>query len=156
MNAIDTNVWIYCHDTRDREKQEKAQELVSTVGSTVLLWQVGCEFVAAARKLEPLGFEPADAWEALGDMQAMAERIAVPGPELWWRCRELQQNHSLHFWDALLIACCLFWERVGVRVGPNRHFIIFSDRTIEAKFAKCKSGPGLPGLQALDIAPASK
>jgi predicted nucleic acid-binding protein len=107
MNAIDTNVWIYCHDTRDREKQQTAQDLVSTVGSIVLLWQVGCEFIAAARKLEFLGFRPEDAWDALADMQTMATRVVMPIPELWSRCRELQQNHSLHSWDALIIACCL-------------------------------------------------
>jgi len=107
MNAIDTNVWIYCHDTRDLEKQQTAQKLVSTVGAIVLLWQVGCEFIAAARKLEFLGFKPEDAWEALADMQAMAEKVVMPSPELWPRCRELQKNRSLHFWDALLMGCCL-------------------------------------------------
>jgi hypothetical protein len=53
MNAIDTNVWIYCHDVRDPEKQQVAQRLIETVDSVVLLWQVGCEFIAAARKLKP-------------------------------------------------------------------------------------------------------
>jgi predicted nucleic acid-binding protein len=107
MNAIDTNVWIYCHDTRDLEKQQTAQKLISTIGAIVLLWQVGCEFIAAARKLETLGFKPDDAWEALADMQAMAEKVVMPSPNLWPHCRTLQQNHSLHFWDALLICCCL-------------------------------------------------
>ena len=88
MNAIDTNVWIYCHDTRDREKQETAQKLVSAAAPIVLLWQVGCEFIAAARKLEFLGFKPEDAWEALGDMQTMAEKVVMPSAELWPRCRE--------------------------------------------------------------------
>ncbi len=40
-------------------------------------------------------------------MQAMAKKVVMPIPELWSRCRELQQNHSLHIWDALLIACCI-------------------------------------------------
>jgi predicted nucleic acid-binding protein len=107
MNAIDTNVWIYCHDTREREKQAAALELIAEVGSIVLLWQVGCEFIASARKLEPFGFKSHDAWEALRDMEAMADKVVVPRPELWWSCRVLQQNHSFHYWDALLIACCL-------------------------------------------------
>jgi predicted nucleic acid-binding protein len=81
--------------------------LVPTVGSIALLWQVGCEFIAAARKLEFLGFKPEDAWEALADMQAMAEKVIMPSPETWLRCRELQQNRSPHFWDALLMGCCV-------------------------------------------------
>lgn len=52
MNAIDTNIWIYCHDKRDPVKQSKALDVVETVGPQRLLWQVGCEFIAAARKLE--------------------------------------------------------------------------------------------------------
>ncbi len=123
MNAIDTNVWIYFHDTRDPRKQRLAQELVATVGAVVLLWQVGCEFISAARKLEPLGFKPEDAWNALADMQTMAERVVMPTPKLWWRGRDIQSNHSLHYWDALLVACCidagvtvLYSEDIGERV----------------------------------------
>ena len=50
MNAIDTNVWLYSHDTRDRRKQRLAQRLVAAVRPLALPWQVGCEFVAASRK----------------------------------------------------------------------------------------------------------
>ena len=139
MNAIDTNVWIYCHDTRDLEKQQTAQKLVSRVGAIVLLWQVGCEFIAAARKLEFLGFKPEDAWEALTDMQAMAKTIVMPNPELWLRCRGLQQNHSLHFWDALIIGCCLdagvsalYSEDIGERTIAGLRIINpFARRTVD-------------------------
>jgi predicted nucleic acid-binding protein len=68
MNAIDTNVWIYCHDTRDQEKQQVALQLIETVEPIVLLWQVGCEFIAASRKLERFGFTQEQAWQALADM----------------------------------------------------------------------------------------
>lgn len=51
MNVVDTNIWIYCHDTRDPAKQQRARELVRTVRPLTLLWQVGCEFIAASRKL---------------------------------------------------------------------------------------------------------
>lgn len=50
MNAIDTNVWVYSHDKRDEKKQRAAQQLIATLQSMALLWQVGCEFIAAARK----------------------------------------------------------------------------------------------------------
>jgi predicted nucleic acid-binding protein len=123
MNAIDTNVWIYFHDSRDPRKQQIAQALVAEIGAVVLLWQVGCEFIAAARKLEPLGFKPEDAWNALADMQALAEKVVMPSPALWWRGRDIQQRHSLHYWDALLVACCidagvtiLYSEDIGERV----------------------------------------
>jgi predicted nucleic acid-binding protein len=110
MNAIDTNIWVYCHDSRDAEKQQLAQQLVETAGPTALLWQVGCEFIAAARKLQPFGFAEEHAWQSLEDMQAMADAVLLPVPELWPRCRAIQQQHGTHFWDAIIIATCIHYH----------------------------------------------
>jgi len=113
MNALDTNVWLYCHDTRDTRKQDIAQRLVGEVTPMALLWQVGCEFVAAAGKLEQFGFTREQAWAALADMQTMADVIIMPHPEVWTHARTLQQRHQLHFWDALIVSSCI---REGVAV----------------------------------------
>lgn len=110
MNAIDTNIWIYCHDVRDPEKQQAAQQLIETVGPIVLLWQVGCEFIAAARKLHSLGFTEEQAWQSLADMQAMADAVLLPAPELWPQCRAIQQRYGMHFWDAIIVATCLHYH----------------------------------------------
>jgi len=107
MNAIDTNIWMYCHDARDPRKREKAQELIRGLSHIALLWQVGCEFVAAARKLEPFGFRREDAWAALADMEAMADAVLLPDGEMWTVARDLQRRWGLHFWDALIVAGCL-------------------------------------------------
>ena len=107
MNAIDTKVWIYRDDTRDPVKQAKAAQLIGTIRPLVLPWQVGCEFVAAARKLQPLGFSEDDAWDALEDMQVMADVVLLPVLDLWSETRSLQARYSLSFWDALLVATCL-------------------------------------------------
>ncbi len=48
MNAVDTNILIYTHDPRDEVKQAVAVALVGTLPDGVLLWQVACEYVAAA------------------------------------------------------------------------------------------------------------
>ncbi len=107
MNAIDTNIWIYSHDRRDEDKQRAAQRLIATVAPTALLWQVGCEFIAAARKLEPFGFRLHDAWDALADMQTMADVVLLPNCETWAIARELQQRQQVQFWDALIAAVCI-------------------------------------------------
>ena len=65
MNVLDTNIWIYSHDTRDPHKQARAQQLIATVRPLALPWQVGCEFIAACRKLAPAGFTETQAWSAL-------------------------------------------------------------------------------------------
>ena len=61
MNAADTNVLIYAHDPRDEIKRSKALDLVASLDDGVLIWQVACEFLAASRKLGPLGYRRQDA-----------------------------------------------------------------------------------------------
>jgi predicted nucleic acid-binding protein len=119
MNVIDTNIWIYSHDIRDPQKQATAQQLIQSVAPLALLWQVGCEFVAASRKLKPFGFSEDDAWNSLADMQAMSDVILIPAPELWPHSRALKGKHGLQFWDALLIACCI---REGVETLFSEDF----------------------------------
>jgi predicted nucleic acid-binding protein len=49
MNAADTNVLLYVHDTRDATKQATASNLLQSLTDGVLLWQVACEYLAASR-----------------------------------------------------------------------------------------------------------
>ena len=107
MNAIDTNIWIYSHDARDEGKRRRAHELIATLEPLALPWQVGCEFVAAARKLEVFGFTRQEAWAALADMEAIADVVLLPDRSVWPMARDLQERLGLHFWDALLVAGCI-------------------------------------------------
>src|SRR6266849_5728946 len=113
MNVIDTNIWLYSHDLRDPRKQGIAQQLIAATRPLALPWQVGCEFVAASRKLAAVGFSESQAWAALVVMQAIADVILLPVPDLWPETQALQGRHSVSFWDALLASTCL---RGGVTV----------------------------------------
>lgn len=107
MNAIDTNVWLYSHDNRDPNKQALAQHLISTTRPLALPWQVGCEFIAASRKLAAAGFTESHAWAALAAMQLLADIVLLPVPNLWQVAQSLQAQYTLSIWDALLLAACL-------------------------------------------------
>jgi predicted nucleic acid-binding protein len=112
MNAVDTNIWIYRYDSRDPVKQLIAEQLIDQVRPLVLIWQVGCEFIAASRKLAPLGFTEDDSWKAMAFMQSIVSEIVLPEPPLWTEAHALQGRFTLSFWDALLVAACL---RAGVQ-----------------------------------------
>jgi len=112
MNALDTNIWFYSHDRRDPAKQLRAQHLIATVRPLALPWQVGCECIAASRKLATQGFDEAHAWSALRAMQGLVDVVLLPVPELWTDAQVLQGRYSLSFWDALLATACI---RGGVR-----------------------------------------
>ena len=40
----------------------------------------------------------------------MASTVLLPMPELWPRCRAIQQRTGTHFWDALIVAACVHYE----------------------------------------------
>lgn len=80
MNAVDTNILLYVHDPRDPRKQTIAANLLSTLPDGVLLWQVACEYIAASRKLVPLGYDSCQAWQDIRDLQRIWVNV-LPG----WR-----------------------------------------------------------------------
>ena len=106
MNAVDTNVLVYLHDTRDAVKQGQAAALVGSLSNGVLIWQVACEYIAAARKLKHIGVSEQEIWTNL----RLLERSWKPIFPEWIhldRAEQLIQRHSLSFWDALIIAVAL-------------------------------------------------
>jgi predicted nucleic acid-binding protein len=111
MIAIDTNIWIYLHDSRYPRKQELVQNLIDIAAPVVLPWQVGCEFIAVSRKIAAFP-SVEDAWNYLEKMKKAANLIALPEVADWQEARRLQQTDMLSFWDALLVSLCL---RVGAR-----------------------------------------
>jgi predicted nucleic acid-binding protein len=119
MNALDTNIWVYSHDTRDPLKQQTAKQVIATVRPLALPWQVGCEFIAACRKLQGIGFTEDQAWLALATMRATVAEILLPDPQLWDDTKDLQGRYALSFWDALLAASCI---RGGVHTLYSEDF----------------------------------
>ncbi|MBW4619840.1 MAG: PIN domain-containing protein [Cyanosarcina radialis HA8281-LM2] len=106
MNAVDTNILIYINDLRDRDKQEAAISLVSAMTEGVLLWQVACEYLAASRKLESLGYDRAQAYQYIRDLQQVWY-TALPTWSVIDRAENLMSRFSLSHWDSMIIAACL-------------------------------------------------
>ena len=106
MNAVDTNVLIYVNDPRDPMKQRIASSLVATLSDAVLLWQVACEYLAASRKLEPLGYDRGQAYQYIRSLQQVWY-TAIPTWNILNRTESLMSRYSLSHWDAMLIAACL-------------------------------------------------
>jgi predicted nucleic acid-binding protein len=106
MNAVDTNVLFYAHDSRDPTKQKIAAEVIASLTDGALLWQVACEYLWASRKLEALGYSYS---EAVDDIRYLrrAWNTIVPDWAALDRTDSLRDSYSLSFWDALLIATCL-------------------------------------------------
>ncbi len=106
MNAVDTNILLYVHDPRDPRKQAIAASLLSSLTESVLLWQVGCEYLAASRKLEPFGYNRAQAWQDIQDLRRVWN-VLLPGWTVLERAQEVLNRHQSSFWDAMIIAACI-------------------------------------------------
>jgi predicted nucleic acid-binding protein len=106
MNAVDTNVLLYVHDPRDTGKQATAGSLLQSLTEGVLLWQVACEYLAASRKLEPLGYNRSTAWRDIDDLRRVWTTI-LPSWDVLERAERLLSSYSLSFWDSMIIAACL-------------------------------------------------
>jgi predicted nucleic acid-binding protein len=106
MIALDTNVLIYCCDTRDPRRQQIALDLVADTADGILPWQVACEFIAATRKLGEQGFTPVEGWKRLAEFLALFPLI-MPTPAVLERARELHLQQRWAFWDATLVSACI-------------------------------------------------
>lgn len=106
MNAVDTNILIYINDPRDPIKQGIASTLVSSLTNGALLWQVACEYLAASRKLEPLGYDRAQAYQYIRDLQQVWSTI-LPTWSVIDRAEYLMNHFSLSQWDSIIVAACL-------------------------------------------------
>jgi len=106
MNVVDTNVLLYAHDPRDRAKQAVAASLVESLADGVLLWQVACEYLAASRKLEPLGYSLLQAAQDIRDLRRVWTTL-LPNWAVLDHAAQLCKTRSLSFWDAMIIAACL-------------------------------------------------
>lgn len=101
---VDTNVLVYAHDLSDRVRQPIAAALVDDLWRTrsgVLSTQVLTEFYAVVtRKFDP----PLSRREARALVDAYAAWPVVQvDPPLIIAASALEEQHSLSFWDALII-----------------------------------------------------
>ena len=106
MNAVDTNILIYVNDPRDPVKQEIAISLISALTEGILLWQLACKYLAASRKLESLGYNRAQAYHYVRDLQQVW-CTALPTWRVIDRAEDLMSRFSLSHWDSMIIAACL-------------------------------------------------
>jgi predicted nucleic acid-binding protein len=109
---VDTNVFVYASDPRDRAKQSLASGWIERLwreGRGCISVQVVSEFyVNLKRKLRV----PEDqAWEEA--LELMAWQPLATDHALLMRARELEERYRASWWDCLLIASA---ERQGCEV----------------------------------------
>ena len=105
MNAADSNVLVYACDRADARRREIALGVLEHIAE-VLIWQVACEFIAAARKLTVQGFTASLAWSYLDDLLKMTP-IVLPTRAVLETARRMHVEQQWAFWDAMIVSACL-------------------------------------------------
>jgi len=101
LNAfVDTNVFLYCFDTRDHRKHQAATKLVSGLGDKLFLsTQVLQEFYwNATRRLD---LTPAQGLEVVE--QLCTRSIVQVTPTLIVTAVETSERYRISFWDSLIV-----------------------------------------------------
>jgi len=102
---VDTNVLLYRVDSRDLEKQGRAEHWLKQIWSTRsgrLSYQVLQEFYAVAtRKLDP-GLDPATARSVIEPL--LTWRPILTDDRVLRAAWDLEERFSLSWWDALIVA----------------------------------------------------
>jgi predicted nucleic acid-binding protein len=102
---VDTNVFVYVRDAREKAKQQIAADWIARLwdsrsGRTSI--QVLSEFyVTVTRKLDP-GLKPADAWADV--LSLLAWQPQAIDAALVRRARDIESHYRMSWWDSLIIA----------------------------------------------------
>jgi predicted nucleic acid-binding protein len=100
---VDTNIWVYALDRRDPAKQGVALDLIRQDPAAIVISPqvMGELYVTLVR----LGAHPAPADDASRAVDALRRFSVVPlEPDHVMAALELLRQHSLSYWDALILA----------------------------------------------------
>jgi predicted nucleic acid-binding protein len=97
---IDTNIFIYSLDSRDRRKQEIARNVLRGLENGAISTQVMQEFYAAVTR--KFNVAPVDARKIVQTMERF--EIIPTTPNLIYEAINLHILEQIQFWDAMIIA----------------------------------------------------
>lgn len=106
---IDTNIFVYCFDPSQPEKQSRAQELVGAAlisGEGSISWQVVQEFINVATRKFSQPFTPEDARQYLVQVLHPLCRV-FPDLEIYQSAVDISARTHFSFYDALILAGAL-------------------------------------------------
>jgi predicted nucleic acid-binding protein len=101
---IDTNIFIYSLDSRDRRKQEIARNALQGVENGAISTQVMQEFYAAVTRKFKVA--PLNARKILQTMERF--EIIPTAPNLIYEAINLHILEQIQFWDAMIVAGAVY------------------------------------------------
>ena len=104
MMFLDTNVLVYAFDKEEENKHKKAQDILTECWSDrsgMLSTQVLQEFYVTVTRKLPKTLPKQEAREIIKELSSWLTYQPAPADVI--AASELEEKHSLSFWDALII-----------------------------------------------------
>jgi predicted nucleic acid-binding protein len=135
VTFVDTNILVYSHDTHEEVKHRAAENLLTQLwasGLGVLSTQVLQEFYSAAtRKLQP-PMTPPQARQVVHDYSDWC--LVDTDPLLIISASRLSEQHSINFWDALIVEAALRADADELVTEDLQHGRRFGKLTVHNPF----------------------
>lgn len=108
---VDTNVFVYARDARERLKQPRAAAWIERLwrersGRTSV--QVLAEFYVTVTRKFKAPVSPEQAWDDVTSLLAWQPQ-SIDGA-LLQRAREIERRHRLDWWDSMVVAAAQFQD----------------------------------------------
>ncbi len=133
---VDTNVLIYAHDIQAGRKQEKAAGILGDLWQArtgVLSTQVLQEFYVNVTRKIPSPLKRSTARDII--RQYSVWPVIGPDADMIVRASELEESHSLSFWDAMIVAAARRMGATKILTEDLNHGETIDGVTIENPFA---------------------
>lgn len=117
LHFVDTNMLIYANDDSDREKHERASQLINGLWETnqgCLSMQVLQEFYVTVTRKIPQPYTPEKAAEVIKTLSSW--RVHSPTANDIQKAIQLQTRYQISFWDAMILnsavslGCDVLWS----------------------------------------------
>lgn len=132
---VDTNVLIYAHDNEAGLKQEKASQVLGELWQSrkgVMSAQVLQEFYVNVTRKIPTPLKRSTARDII--RQYSVWPVVEPDADMIVRASELEERHTLSFWDALIVAAAREAGAAKILTEDLNHGEFIDGVTIENPF----------------------
>ena len=102
---LDTNIFVYCFDGDDPDKQAKAKKLVARKGWFVS-WQVVQEFSSVALHRFKAPLKPGDLADYI-ELRLWPECRILPSQAIFNQATGIHGRYGFRFYDSLVVASAL-------------------------------------------------
>jgi predicted nucleic acid-binding protein len=132
---VDTNVFVYARDGRERTKQPRAAQWIERLwrdrcGRTSV--QVLTEFYVTVTRKFRTPVPPDEAWEDVASL--LAWRPQPADATLLHRAREIERLHRLNWWDAMVVAAAQLQDCALLLTEDLHDGAVFGAVTVRSPF----------------------